>query len=108
MDNMTPEFEEIYGNRRKTIERLKERNKKFAELTRVEFVFLHQSLYIDYRNAAQDVTLGYLAISHIDHLLVGSNGIGSASSAMASKGSRITGSGSYSTFTRAAASVAAC
>ena len=37
MDNMTPEFEEIYGNRRKTIERLKERNKKFAELTRVEF-----------------------------------------------------------------------
>ena len=43
MDNMTPEFEEIYGNRRKTIERLKERNKKFAELTRVEFkrVILH-------------------------------------------------------------------
>ena len=43
MDNMTPDFEEIYGNRRKTIERLKERNKKFAELTRVEFkrVILH-------------------------------------------------------------------
>lgn len=43
MDNMTPELEEIYGNRRKTIERLKERNKKFAELTRVEFkrVILH-------------------------------------------------------------------
>ena len=43
MENMTPEFEEIYGNRRKTIERLKERNKKFAELTRVEFkrVILH-------------------------------------------------------------------
>ena len=43
MDNMTPEFEEIYGNRRKTIERLKERNKKFAELTRVKFkrVILH-------------------------------------------------------------------
>ena len=43
MDNMTPEFEEIYGNRRKTIERLKERNKKFAELTREEFkrVILH-------------------------------------------------------------------
>ena len=38
MDNMTPELEEIYGNRRKTIERLKERNKKFAELTRVELV----------------------------------------------------------------------
>ena len=43
MDNMTPDFEEIYGNRRKTIERLKERNKKFAELTRVELkrVILH-------------------------------------------------------------------
>ena len=43
MDNMTPEFVEIYGNRRKTIERLTERNKKFAELTRVEFkrVILH-------------------------------------------------------------------
>lgn len=40
MENMTPDFEEIYGNRRKTIERLKERNKKFAELTRVEFLSL--------------------------------------------------------------------
>lgn len=32
MDNMTPEFEEIYGNRRKTIERLKERNKNSQSL----------------------------------------------------------------------------
>ena len=43
---MTPEFEEIYGNRRKTIERLKERNKKFAELTRVESVsYTHLDVY---------------------------------------------------------------
>ena len=43
MDNMTTEFEEICGSRRTAIERLKGRNKKFAELTRVEFkrVILH-------------------------------------------------------------------
>ncbi len=43
MNNMISEFDEIYENRRKTIEKLKNRNKKFAELTRIEFkrVILH-------------------------------------------------------------------
>lgn len=40
---MISDFEEIYENRRRTIEKLKNRNKKFAELTRIEFkrVILH-------------------------------------------------------------------
>lgn len=43
MDNTRQDLEEIYGNRRETINDLKKRNKKFAELTRVEFkrIILH-------------------------------------------------------------------
>ena len=43
MDNTKQDLEEIYGNRRETINDLKKRNKKFAELTRVEFkrIILH-------------------------------------------------------------------
>lgn len=43
MDNTRQDLEEIYGNRRETINDLKNRNKKFAELTRVEFkrIILH-------------------------------------------------------------------
>ena len=41
-------------------------------------VLLHQILYIDYRHTAQDVILGYLSVSHLNHLLVCTGCVGFA------------------------------
>ncbi len=41
-------------------------------------VLLHQVLYIDYRHTAQEVLLGNLSVSHLNHLLVGTGCVGFA------------------------------